>query len=1410
MATLLAIAAGLSAADAPKVVVISLDGATPRFVEKFLADGTLPANKGIGLLKSKGLTAQQNLTVNPSLTAVAHIAIATGSNPVRTNVIANSFHLVASPFTAGNVSGFAAPIGGYLIDGPAHTDGATAEPIWKSLRAAGKKVVAATFPGADGIDVKVNGTTPIVQPASERTVDYTVPFGSFAGPTGTGFLLTAADFSDAESTIVSALTAAGKTSFSTVKIKTTSLETFTTNTKPFDIQVAALDTSNDSTVNYDTLVFFDKTIGIGTGPFALPATGPAYCKVDGKSQRFFFEGTANKVGCSFYVSTLSPDLSTVRLVRYAGYNMPRNSPDSKVVGNVDDINSNVGFWPAGPDFRFPERLFPTVPANQGAVFTDAELEGIYQDQVQSTVAYTAKLAVRAITQNPGADLVLTYLEQPDGSQHQYLLEDPRQPTNIKDPNSILDGQDQEKVKRYADYVRYAYQQADLGVQQILDAIGYDSQGRPLATVLLVSDHGFETFHTAVNLPALFTANGFDSTKVKVVTSGPAVNVYINLKGRELNGSVEAAEYRTLQTQIFDLLRNQADSNPNYTAAPVSLFDLVAKRPLPTSDSDPKFGRTTDSLFAQDSGDVVAILKPGYNFDGTQSPVVLRKGDSSSEKVLSLPNFYGAHGYDANYQNLSAICYAAGPDVSPGTIKLAHNIDIAPTISRILGVVPAATVEGSALPLITPRNLPASVAQTLPNGIAIGDVNQTSAILWTLSTALGTVTFEVALDSAFVNVVQSTTTATSDQTLPVTVTATDLTPGTSYFVRVKNAAGATLTGSFKTNAASGAKGARIGFAGDWRGELGAFPAVGDLAAAKLDVFIATGDTIYADYPSSSVNKAQAETIAEYRAKHAEVLSSNFGLNTWAAARAVTPWLASIDDHEVTNDFSGGAAPASDPKFKDQTGNFINETEWYKAGIQAFQEYNPIANRRYGATGDPRTAAKPKLYRYRTFGSSAAVIVADQRSFRDVPLTEPTSLTDATQIGNFLAQSFTAGRTLLGKQQLADMKADLLKSQADGITWKFVVLQEPIQNLGTLGAADRYEGYAAERTEILGFIEEQKIRNVVFLSADVHGFMINNLTYQIGAGQAQKPSSAFEVTTGAVAFDPPFGPFVGGAALALGLLTKEQAAFYASLPATPDAGDALDDKDDFIKKIINDAVIPLGYTPMGLTDATFPAKLVKGDFVNYHTYGWTELVIDPTTEQLTVNLHTIPWYSTADLAANTSAVMARVPKIDTTFTVYPQKYGTVTGTAVSGGTISSDGTVHKIGVGGQGSINFQIPELNGPGTITITAKSSNQAVVRDADIVIGKVTEVNVKAALQAAQVTYSTVGTGSTVITLVASNGEQQATSQIAVTSDPLTPVSPPAPTSASDNSSSSSCGIGSALGLAFMTLMLSIAGRRRL
>jgi predicted AlkP superfamily pyrophosphatase or phosphodiesterase len=670
----------------PRVVMISLDGAKPDFIQKFIEEGVLPRDGGLARLSRHGAVAVQNVTASPSLTAVSHIAIATGSTAVHNDIPSNTFQEIVASITS-SVSGFAAPIGGYNESPLGPTSHPTAAPLWVQLRQQGKKVATATWPGGDGADISINST--VVQPAQPtRVTDYTVPFGAFGGIGAQGFSLTSADFKS-DPAIIAALQSAGHSSFSPILV-TAPFESFSCSSAPtttctnaatldlkYSIRAAALDTTNDNKVNYDTLVFFDATRGITAGPFHAPSTGPAYAKLGGENAPFFFEGSGAKVGAAYFVSALAPDLSAVRFARYSANFIPRNTP---VLADVDDINNNIGFWRPQGDFRIPERLSPGFTN-----FPDVEIEAMYEDMVKTFVRYQADIGERAIRNHPDADLVMVYIEQPDGSEHQFLLTDPRQGTNATDPNSIGAGQDPAKVKRYASYIRFAYQTADKAVKQIADVAGRHSN------VIVVSDHGFAPFHTSVNMTNILRNAGIDTTKVAIRTSGPAVNIYINEQGRELGGSVDVATYKALLAQITNAVKTAVDPNPrfNFSLKDGRIFTVVETRPLQCDDA--ATGLCTSKTIGQDFGDVFALMAPGYNFDGIQNPGVARLGDApfnAATTALSMPNFYGAHGHDPELPVMSATFIAAGPQIREDTtIRHMRNIDVAPTIMKILGVTP---------------------------------------------------------------------------------------------------------------------------------------------------------------------------------------------------------------------------------------------------------------------------------------------------------------------------------------------------------------------------------------------------------------------------------------------------------------------------------------------------------------------------------------------------------------------------------------------------------------------------------------------------------------------------------------------------------------------------------------------------
>ena len=549
------------------------------------------------------------------------------------------------------------------------------------------------------------------------------------------------------------------------------------------------------------------------------------------------------------------------------------------------------------------------------------------------------------------------------------------------------------------------------------------------------------------------------------------------------------------------------------------------------------------------------------------------------------------------------------------------------------------------------------ADTLPQGVAAGDVTEDSIVLWARSLALGKLTFTVyeVKENGGLKKVAKEKVQVTDIDVPAKVLIDGLDAGTDYVYEVKGALGERKAGRFSTAAEEGHNGLTFGVSGDWRGDLAPYPAISNADEAELDFFLLGGDTIYADF-STPAFPATLE-LEGFRIKYQEVYGTRDGANFFEELRASTAVFVTIDDHELGNNFAG-AAPASvyDPTL---TG-LVNDAAPYEEALQAFQEYHPISDLFYGDTGDDRTAGERELYRSQSFGQDAAVIMLDGRSFRDLQIDSATAGTPA-EIAQFQIESFDPTRTMLGAEQLADLKADLLDAEASGKTWKFVFTPVPIPDLG-INSGDSWEGYKAERTEILSFIDTNDISNVVFIAGDLHGTVVNNLTYSTAPLGEQIATSAFEITTGSVAFDAPFGPSVVELVSGTPLLPPELEALYNALPIAPDGDGLINDKDDFIREFFNQVTIdPLGLDRLGLddnlpqADGLISAELQQGGWVSTHTYGWTQFDIDAETQALTVTTWGIDYYTEEQLLADPSSIVGLEPRIVSQFVVDPATTG-----------------------------------------------------------------------------------------------------------------------------------------------------------
>ncbi|MGF1445614.1 MAG: alkaline phosphatase D family protein [Pikeienuella sp.] len=551
-------------------------------------------------------------------------------------------------------------------------------------------------------------------------------------------------------------------------------------------------------------------------------------------------------------------------------------------------------------------------------------------------------------------------------------------------------------------------------------------------------------------------------------------------------------------------------------------------------------------------------------------------------------------------------------------------------------------------------------RTLPEGIASGDVSEDSIVLWTRTTALGDVTFTVFDESGLLprKVAEMTVEAT-DPEIPVKVVVEGLEPGTAYSYTVKDASRASLTGEFTTAHAAGYNGLRFGVTGDWRGDLNPYSGIANMDERELDFAVLLGDTVYHDIPSLA-GLATTE-IDGMRAKYREVYGSRAGENFWADAKASTPVFATIDDHEVFDNFAGGATADTEDRVPEVTG-FVNDTVAFENGLQVFQEYHPIEDVFYGFNDDPRFSQERQLYRTQNFGDDAAIFILDQRSFRDTQIDSPEPDDDPAfddpEIQAYLQESFDPSRTLLGRTQLNQVKADLLAAEEDGITWKFVNTPEPIQDFGEF-STDAWGGYEAERTDLLNFIEDNDIDNVVFIAADIHGTFVNNIYNRQGPNAELTPTGMWEITTGSVGFWPGAGATAIGLGTLDGDVSFSDAFEFLSLPTVPDMDDVVDDRDDFVKAFYNEQrLAPLGLDPLGLddnlpeADGLIDAELLQGDWVAANSFGWTEFEIDAQTQDLTVTTWGVPEYTTVGAIFTPFRVSALEPEIFSQFVVSPE--------------------------------------------------------------------------------------------------------------------------------------------------------------
>jgi predicted AlkP superfamily phosphohydrolase/phosphomutase len=254
------------------------------------------------------------------------------------------------------------------------------------------------------------------------------------------------------------------------------------------------------------------------------------------------------------------------------------------------------------------------------------------------------------------------------------------------------------------YLRRVYQEADIGIGRILEAVNLDE-----TLVCCVSDHGFSAlerspylkFHLAQAGLLSFTLDDrgemvVDWSKTKAFPLEPChAHIFVNLKGRDPEGIVDPGDYRKVQEEIIDALLAMRD--PHTGERVVAL--AVRKEEAGTLGVFPRqgFDRVGDVLFA---------LKPSYMANPFVYPVDVRYRDGTARRIANPEafepavlhrTFTGAHLALPAIPEMHAALVLAGPGVRHLDRRQPVNIvDIAPTLAHVLGMPVPAHAEGNIL------------------------------------------------------------------------------------------------------------------------------------------------------------------------------------------------------------------------------------------------------------------------------------------------------------------------------------------------------------------------------------------------------------------------------------------------------------------------------------------------------------------------------------------------------------------------------------------------------------------------------------------------------------------------------------------------------------------------------------------
>ena len=450
----------------------------------------------------------------------------------------------------------------------------------------------------------------------------------------------------------------------------------------------------------------------------------------------------------------------------------------------------------------------------------------------------------------------------------------------------------------------------------------------------------------------------------------------------------------------------------------------------------------------------------------------------------------------------------------------ESLDAEPRLGRrqflIAGLATGAAV--TALPnyaaIARNRRIPVAKSGTFPLGVASGFPYPRGTILWTKLDGgkhTSRLKLQVAKDRHFRNVVlEKTVTARKERDFTARTRVRGLDPAHEYFYRFHTKDKGSPVGRFRTAPPHDSRHPlRIAFLSCQSYEAGFYNAHAAIAKEPdIDFVLHLGDYIYESHyypgPRQDTTGFNHDGNVEYlRRVPAEV--QPLQERPRPAGDARRPQLrrrSGTTMRSRTTMRTGSPAPM--PSRASPTTDIPRRISIQERRANAYQAYfNYMPRIRFDGERD-------RVYEHARIGKLVDLIITDERQYRSQQPCDDAQLVTCPDQQN-------PNRTMLGIQQKSWFKQTLATSPQTWKLWANEVMLMGFQQAPQNGANnDQWDGYAAERRELLEFVLANNIKNLLPVTGDIHNFFVGTAT-----------------TDGSDTGTPVCGEFVGGSTTSLGL-------------------------------------------------------------------------------------------------------------------------------------------------------------------------------------------------------------------------------------------------------------------------------------